>query len=101
MGTGVYHHHHRDLSTDAGLLLTIEVSAVAFGGGLSLPANTHWEQVPATLPVIIFTLVYHDIAPGTYPRETTCTVRIDFHACPSCHHARYKAFKVQYSLNQY
>ncbi|PNT77714.1 hypothetical protein BRADI_1g67830v3 [Brachypodium distachyon] len=46
-----------------GLLLTIEVSAVALGGGLSLPANTHWEQVPATLPVIIFTLVYHDIAP--------------------------------------
>ncbi|KAI4993720.1 hypothetical protein ZWY2020_008033 [Hordeum vulgare] len=46
-----------------GLLLTIEVSAVAFGGGLSLPANAHWEQVPATLPVIIFTLVYHDIAP--------------------------------------
>ncbi|VAH88911.1 unnamed protein product [Triticum turgidum subsp. durum] len=46
-----------------GLLLTIEVSAVAFGGGLSLPASAHWEQVPAALPVIIFTLVYHDIAP--------------------------------------
>uniref|UniRef100_A0ACD5X4E1 Uncharacterized protein n=2 Tax=Avena sativa TaxID=4498 RepID=A0ACD5X4E1_AVESA len=46
-----------------GLLLTIEVSAVALGGGLGLPANTHWEQVPSTLPVIIFTLVYHDIAP--------------------------------------
>ncbi|KAM0881907.1 hypothetical protein ACQ4PT_032631 [Festuca glaucescens] len=46
-----------------GLLLTIEVSAVALGGGLGLPASTHWEQVPATLPVIIFTLVYHDIAP--------------------------------------
>uniref|UniRef100_A0A453IHT7 Uncharacterized protein n=1 Tax=Aegilops tauschii subsp. strangulata TaxID=200361 RepID=A0A453IHT7_AEGTS len=65
LGTGVYHHHHHrpDLPADAGLLLTIEVSAVAFGGGLSLPANAHWEQVPATLPVIIFTLVYHDIAP--------------------------------------
>ncbi|TVU47704.1 hypothetical protein EJB05_07311 [Eragrostis curvula] len=46
-----------------GLLLTIEVSAVAFGGGLSLPANSNWEQVPAALPVIIFTLVFHDIAP--------------------------------------
>uniref|UniRef100_A0A0A9AIP5 Uncharacterized protein n=1 Tax=Arundo donax TaxID=35708 RepID=A0A0A9AIP5_ARUDO len=46
-----------------GLLLTIEVSAVAFGGGLSLPANTNWDQVPAALPVIIFTLVFHDIAP--------------------------------------
>ncbi|VAH88913.1 unnamed protein product [Triticum turgidum subsp. durum] len=51
------------MSADAGLLLTIEVSAVAFGGGLSLPASAHWEQVPAALPVIIFTLVYHDIAP--------------------------------------
>ncbi|GJN08440.1 hypothetical protein PR202_ga26356 [Eleusine coracana subsp. coracana] len=46
-----------------GLLLTIEVSAVAFGGGLSLPANSNWEQVPASLPVIIFTLVFHDMAP--------------------------------------
>ncbi|KAG0551890.1 hypothetical protein BDA96_01G462100 [Sorghum bicolor] len=46
-----------------GLLLTIEVSAVALGGGLSLPANANWEQVPAALPVIIFTLVFHDIAP--------------------------------------
>ncbi|KAL5209290.1 hypothetical protein ABZP36_004913 [Zizania latifolia] len=48
-----------------GLLLTIEVSAVASGAGLTLPANTNWEQVPATLPVIIFTLVFHDIAPET------------------------------------
>ncbi|CAD6202938.1 unnamed protein product [Miscanthus lutarioriparius] len=46
-----------------GLLLMIEVSAVALGGGLSLPANANWEQVPAALPVIIFTLVFHDIAP--------------------------------------
>ncbi|CAL4938561.1 unnamed protein product [Urochloa decumbens] len=46
-----------------GLLLTIEVSAVALGGGLSLPANANWEHVPAALPVIIFTLVFHDIAP--------------------------------------
>jgi hypothetical protein len=53
------------------LLLTIEVSAVALGGGLGLPANTHWEQVPATLPVIIFTLVYHDIAPGIHTCSKT------------------------------
>ncbi|KAF8683553.1 hypothetical protein HU200_044468 [Digitaria exilis] len=46
-----------------GLLLMIEVSAVALGGGLSLPANANWEQVPSALPVIIFTLVFHDIAP--------------------------------------
>ncbi|OEL13658.1 hypothetical protein BAE44_0025324 [Dichanthelium oligosanthes] len=45
------------------LLLTIEVSAVALGGGLSVPATANWEQVPAALPVIIFTLVFHDIAP--------------------------------------
>jgi len=36
---------------------------VAVGGGLSLPANANWEQVPAALPVIIFTLVFHDMAP--------------------------------------
>ncbi|WVZ56278.1 hypothetical protein U9M48_006833 [Paspalum notatum var. saurae] len=46
-----------------GLLLTIEVTAVATGDGLSPPANANWEQVPAALPVIIFTLVFHDIAP--------------------------------------
>ena len=40
---------------------------MALGGGLSLPANANWEQVPAALPVIIFTLVFHDIAPGRYP----------------------------------
>lgn len=44
----------------------IEVSAVAIGGGLSLTANANWEQVPSALPVIIFTLVFHDIAPGTH-----------------------------------
>ncbi|CAL4921812.1 unnamed protein product [Urochloa decumbens] len=43
-------------------LLTF-VMIVALGGGLSLPANANWEQVPAALPVIIFTLVFHDIAP--------------------------------------
>ena len=71
------------MSADAGLLLTIEVSAVAFGGGLSLPANAHWEQVPATLPVIIFTLVYHDIAPGTYARPSTliAAFHISLHMC--------------------
>ncbi|RLN41568.1 tyrosine-specific transport protein-like [Panicum miliaceum] len=51
------------LSIATGLLLAIEVSAVAAGGGLSLPANANWEQVPAALPVIIFTLVFHDMAP--------------------------------------
>ncbi|KAG8096741.1 hypothetical protein GUJ93_ZPchr0013g34384 [Zizania palustris] len=63
-GTGVTDKVNQLLTfTMIGLLLTIEVSAVASGDGLTLPANTNWEQVPATLPVIIFTLVFHDIAP--------------------------------------
>jgi hypothetical protein len=57
--------------------LTIEVSAVALGGGLSLPANANWEQVPAALPVIIFTLVFHDIAPGRYPHPTSDPVTVN------------------------
>lgn len=44
---------------------------MALGGGLSLPANANWEQVPAALPVIIFTLVFHDIAPGRHPHHPT------------------------------
>nr|CAB3501393.1 unnamed protein product [Digitaria exilis] len=45
------------------LAISLYVSAVAIGGGLSLTANANWEQVPSALPVIIFTLVFHDIAP--------------------------------------
>jgi len=53
------------------------VSAVAVGGGLSLPANANWEQVPAALPVIIFTLVFHDMAPGTpYPHADPARRRL-------------------------
>ncbi|XP_010920482.2 uncharacterized protein [Elaeis guineensis] len=47
-----------------GLLVTIEVVAISFGGG-SYPIMeiSNWEKVPPTIPVIIFSLVYHDIAP--------------------------------------
>jgi hypothetical protein len=57
------------------------VSAVAFGAGLTLPANTNWEQVPATLPVIIFTLVFHDIAPGTCNATYVIIPRMKFATC--------------------
>ncbi|XP_050211834.1 uncharacterized protein LOC126661991 [Mercurialis annua] len=46
-----------------GLLIAIEVIAVVFGGWSGLEGSSNWEKVPATIPVIIFTLVYHDLAP--------------------------------------
>ncbi|KAE8684895.1 Vacuolar membrane ATPase 10 [Hibiscus syriacus] len=46
-----------------GLLMTIEGLAVVFGGWSGLEGNGDWGKVPATIPVMIFSLVYHDIAP--------------------------------------
>ncbi|XP_027087211.1 uncharacterized protein [Coffea arabica] len=46
-----------------GLLVAIEVLAVAFGGWSGFGGSDNWEKVPATIPVIIFSLVYHDLAP--------------------------------------
>ncbi|KAJ6772956.1 TRYPTOPHAN/TYROSINE PERMEASE [Salix koriyanagi] len=46
-----------------GLLLAIEVIAVAFGGWSGLEGSGDWGKVPATIPVMIFALVYHDLAP--------------------------------------
>ncbi|XP_057485758.1 uncharacterized protein LOC130772037 [Actinidia eriantha] len=46
-----------------GLLLAIEVLAVVFGGWSGLEGASDWGKVPATIPVIIFSLVYHDLAP--------------------------------------
>ncbi|KAF2295802.1 hypothetical protein GH714_034055 [Hevea brasiliensis] len=46
-----------------GLLLAIEVLAVLFGGWSGLERTANWGKVPATIPVIIFSLVYHDLAP--------------------------------------
>ncbi|CAL9007784.1 unnamed protein product [Prunus brigantina] len=46
-----------------GLLLAIEVLAVMIGGRSGLEGTGDWGKVPATIPVIIFSLVYHDLAP--------------------------------------
>ncbi|KAF8021906.1 hypothetical protein BT93_G2138 [Corymbia citriodora subsp. variegata] len=46
-----------------GLLVTIEVLAVVLGGWSGFGGSGDWEKVPATIPVMIFTLVYHDAAP--------------------------------------
>ncbi|KAK7860012.1 tyrosine-specific transport protein 1, partial [Quercus suber] len=46
-----------------GLLLAIEVLAVVSGGWAGLGGSGNWGKVPATIPVIIFSLVYHDLAP--------------------------------------
>lgn len=47
-----------------GLLLAIELVAVVFGGWPGLEGSGDWGKVPSTIPVLIFTLVYHDLAPG-------------------------------------
>ncbi|KAA8539326.1 hypothetical protein F0562_026018 [Nyssa sinensis] len=46
-----------------GLLLAIEVLAVVFEGWSGLEGSGDWGKVPASIPVIIFSLVYHDLAP--------------------------------------
>ncbi|PIN00927.1 Amino acid transporter [Handroanthus impetiginosus] len=47
-----------------GLLIAIEVLAIVFGGWSGFEGSSgDWQKVPATLPVMIFALVYHDIAP--------------------------------------
>ncbi|KAK4436021.1 hypothetical protein Salat_0765800 [Sesamum alatum] len=47
-----------------GLLAAIEVLAVVFGGWSGFEGNGgDWGKIPATLPVMIFALVYHDLAP--------------------------------------
>ncbi|XP_038679933.1 tyrosine-specific transport protein-like isoform X2 [Tripterygium wilfordii] len=46
-----------------GLLVAIEILAVQFGGWSGSVGSGDWGKVPATIPVIIFSLVYHDIAP--------------------------------------
>ncbi|WRX12940.1 Amino acid/polyamine transporter 2 - like 1 [Theobroma cacao] len=46
-----------------GLLIAIEALAVVFGGWSGLEGSGDWGKVPATIPVMIFSLVYHDIAP--------------------------------------
>ena len=52
----------------AGILLAIEVLAVVFGGWSGVGGTSDWAKIPPTIPVIIFSLVYHDIAPGENPK---------------------------------
>ncbi|KAI7994421.1 hypothetical protein LOK49_LG11G00854 [Camellia lanceoleosa] len=46
-----------------GLLLAIKVLAIVFGGWSGLEGDGDWGKVPATVHMIIFSLVYHDLAP--------------------------------------
>ncbi|KAB1202693.1 Tyrosine-specific transport protein 2 [Morella rubra] len=46
-----------------GLLLAIEVLAVVYGGWAGSAGSGDWGKIPATIPVMIFSLVYHDLAP--------------------------------------
>ncbi|XP_065871100.1 uncharacterized protein [Euphorbia lathyris] len=50
-------------SSMIGLLVAIEVIAVVYGEWSGTEARSDWGNVPATIPVIIFSLVYHDLAP--------------------------------------
>ncbi|WCJ19336.1 Tryptophan/tyrosine permease [Euphorbia peplus] len=50
-------------SSMIGLLLAIEVIAVVYGEWSGMEGTGDWGKVPATIPVIIFSLVYHDLAP--------------------------------------
>ncbi|XP_030929770.1 uncharacterized protein LOC115955671 isoform X6 [Quercus lobata] len=63
-GTRATDQANRWLTTSMiGLLLAIEVLAVVSGGWAGLGGSGDWGKVPATIPVIIFSLVYHDLAP--------------------------------------
>ncbi|KAI3983565.1 hypothetical protein MKX01_000577 [Papaver californicum] len=50
-------------ATMIGILLAIEVSVVLYGGWTGLDGSSNWGNIPATIPVIIFSLVYHDLLP--------------------------------------
>ncbi|XP_029127870.1 uncharacterized protein LOC109802731 isoform X2 [Cajanus cajan] len=46
-----------------GLLLAVEVLAVVFGGWSGVGSVSDWTKIPPTIPIIIFSLVFHDITP--------------------------------------
>ncbi|KAK1409588.1 hypothetical protein QVD17_36115 [Tagetes erecta] len=46
-----------------GLLVAIEVLGIVVGGWSGFEGNGDWTKVPASIPVMIFSLVYHDLAP--------------------------------------
>lgn len=62
------------ISSATGLLVSIEVLAIVFGGWSGFGGNGDWTKVPGTIPVMIFSLVYHDLAPGKYQKSTLPTL---------------------------
>ena len=42
----------------------IEVLAILLGGWSGFEGTGDWGKVPATIPIMIFSLVYHDLTPG-------------------------------------
>ncbi|XP_027772193.1 uncharacterized protein LOC107017875 isoform X2 [Solanum pennellii] len=46
-----------------GLLLAIEVLIILYGGWSGNEGSSDWGKVPSTIPVLMFSLVYHDLAP--------------------------------------
>ncbi|WMV25585.1 hypothetical protein MTR67_018970 [Solanum verrucosum] len=46
-----------------GLLVAIEVLTILYGGWSGDEGSSDWGKVPSTIPVLIFSLVYHDLAP--------------------------------------
>ncbi|TMW83560.1 hypothetical protein EJD97_001352 [Solanum chilense] len=46
-----------------GLLVAIEVLIILYGGWSGNEGSSDWGKVPSTIPVLIFSLVYHDLAP--------------------------------------
>lgn len=47
-----------------GLLVSIEVLTSVYGGWSGDAGSSDWGKVPPMIPVLIFSLVYHDLAPG-------------------------------------
>ncbi|KAM3340365.1 tyrosine-specific transport system [Capsicum galapagoense] len=46
-----------------GLLVAIEVLIILYGGWSGDEGSSDWGEVPPAIPVLIFSLVYHDLAP--------------------------------------
>lgn len=52
------------IKVQTGLLVAIEVLTILYGGWSGDEVSSDWGKVPSTIPVLIFSLVYHDLAPG-------------------------------------
>lgn len=44
--------------------MAIEVLIILYGGWPGDEGSSDWGEVPPVIPVLIFSLVYHDLAPG-------------------------------------